>query len=1104
MKRWLREVLGILVVLFVVGLADPASMQAEAAGYDPGAAVNYAIGHYTVNDSIKCAEFVYNCLTKGGGLDLGDKITQCHVLRNKLLSMGFTEQQYTYKSSTGGRIYNDGNIKAGDVVFWKKPGEATYPHVGIISGIDSKNSAEYIGHNFADRSVWLGSYPGDSRAYTYEVYILHYPTESQVTEPQAVKVQQIRLSYSGKTIARVNRTITNTEATVSPSNASNRSVVWESSNAAVATVTGTGDGGRTASIHTVGVGSAVITCRAADGSNVSASFEIEVHAGLDKTKLLEARNMVPENMDQNYTSDSVARVNQRLAEVNNWLSDSNDIDTNQGLADSSAQSLIHAVNALVPNHTHQWDSRTPDKAAGVIHYTCSTCGTTKDVTAPTVTIREIDYQFPTPTLGEHPFAEAQYGTITSHNVPDYVTITADIVYPDGTKTTDYDYKPSCFADAYYGPDSTENYCIPGENPYELSTKDVFEHGRYTFFSTYSLQSDAFFTSSTPVVTCNGVTLTDTYETGASEDSAGMYKIEISQDDPTWISLYLTKNYVVEGPHSWVLTDTNDCTGEAYYQCDKCGEYKTEKLEPVVNLQHADFSVPVPQAGSKPYPITTEEYDRTHPDYAVVSADVTKDGVTTHVDDFLPEFNAERGYSFHNASWYLLDDNGNAEKELGPDDTFEAGRTYEICTIYELRFHGSYVTDSLTITINNETPVDTHIKPIYDNPDDLCAVLLTASQTFTVPEEEHTWSEDWSYDDTAHWHACTDASCSITDSEDMKDYAEHTWDDGEVTKEATVDEPGEKTYTCTVCGAVKTETISKEDENKSDEDMEITKQSLSDDVLTDGMKDAGFTSVDKVTEALEAEVSELDGFDPEENTSVFDLSIRCRVTDSDGNITYRDYTEEELAGGVTVTIPYPDGTSGDGWDFAVFHMKHDGSIEQMKIDDEEKDGLRVTFTSLSPVLVSAKEEEDSEDDNESHPHVHEMRWEITTEPTEFSDGEKQYHCITCGYVEYTAPLSAFEVWNCKVADSIQNAKQGATVSVDATRMGWISFAPIVFQKLDKRPDVTLDLLYRYQGKKYEMVIPAGADLSKVGDFANESSDHCCGFLYLGQFFETEEQ
>jgi hypothetical protein len=41
---------------------------------------------------------------------------------------------------------------------------------------------------------------------------------------------------------------------------------------------------------------------------------------------------------------------------------------------------------------------------------------------------------------------------------------------------------------------------------------------------------------------------------------------------------------------------------------------------------------------------------------------------------------------------------------------------------------------------------------------------------------------------------------------------HTWDDGEITKKATCVATGVKTYTCTVCGTTKTETIAKDSSN----------------------------------------------------------------------------------------------------------------------------------------------------------------------------------------------------------------------------------------------------------------------------------------------------
>ena len=56
------------------------------------------------------------------------------------------------------------------------------------------------------------------------------------------------------------------------------------------------------------------------------------------------------------------------------------------------------------------------------------------------------------------------------------------------------------------------------------------------------------------------------------------------------------------------------------------------------------------------------------------------------------------------------------------------------------------------------------------------------------------------DETNHWKEC---SCG-----EKNEIVAHTWNNGEVTKEATVDEEGVKTYTCTYCSYTKTESIAK--------------------------------------------------------------------------------------------------------------------------------------------------------------------------------------------------------------------------------------------------------------------------------------------------------
>ena len=54
--------------------------------------------------------------------------------------------------------------------------------------------------------------------------------------------------------------------------------------------------------------------------------------------------------------------------------------------------------------------------------------------------------------------------------------------------------------------------------------------------------------------------------------------------------------------------------------------------------------------------------------------------------------------------------------------------------------------------------------------------------------------------------CKDCGEKLSDGKTIAKTTEHTWDAGKVTKAATCTEKGVKTYTCTVCGATKTEEI----------------------------------------------------------------------------------------------------------------------------------------------------------------------------------------------------------------------------------------------------------------------------------------------------------
>ena len=86
---------------------------------------------------------------------------------------------------------------------------------------------------------------------------------------------------------------------------------------------------------------------------------------------------------------------------------------------------------------------------------------------------------------------------------------------------------------------------------------------------------------------------------------------------------------------------------------------------------------------------------------------------------------------------------------------------------------------------------------------LMFVLSLSVLTACNKNGEHNFSEEWSNNETHHWHACADKGCKET-----KDKAEHSWNGGNVTVEPTTEKEGAMVYTCTVCRREKTEKIDK--------------------------------------------------------------------------------------------------------------------------------------------------------------------------------------------------------------------------------------------------------------------------------------------------------
>lgn len=83
--------------------------------------------------------------------------------------------------------------------------------------------------------------------------------------------------------------------------------------------------------------------------------------------------------------------------------------------------------------------------------------------------------------------------------------------------------------------------------------------------------------------------------------------------------------------------------------------------------------------------------------------------------------------------------------------------------------------------------------------DICGTSYNSTDLTNHDADTNTWE----YDENGHWNPCLRTGC-----EEHLNAAAHTFDDGVITTKPTEKTEGVKTYTCTVCGYEKTESIEK--------------------------------------------------------------------------------------------------------------------------------------------------------------------------------------------------------------------------------------------------------------------------------------------------------
>ncbi len=84
---------------------------------------------------------------------------------------------------------------------------------------------------------------------------------------------------------------------------------------------------------------------------------------------------------------------------------------------------------------------------------------------------------------------------------------------------------------------------------------------------------------------------------------------------------------------------------------------------------------------------------------------------------------------------------------------------------------------------------------------VACILLASMITLTSCFHKCEFTEEWTSNSSAHWHACSKEKCGK-----VSDKAAHTWDEGRITTKAKQEAEGVKTYFCSVCDHTKKEGV----------------------------------------------------------------------------------------------------------------------------------------------------------------------------------------------------------------------------------------------------------------------------------------------------------
>ena len=309
-------------------------------------------------------------------------------------------------------------------------------------------------------------------------------------------------------------------------------------------------------------------------------------------------------------------------------------------------------------------------------------------------------------------------------------------------------------------------------------------------------------------------------TGISEGdttiSASLYGLTAHQTAA--VKVHNCENHWDDGK----ITTTPTCTktGVKQYTCTICSETKTEEIAALGHDYSSDWTIDTAAAcetvGSKSHHCTRCDSKKDVTEIPASGHSWNDGAITTEptcTDEGVKTFTCNACGKTRTEAVAALGHNYSSDWTIDTAAVCETvGSKSHHCTrcdskidVTEIPASGHSWNDGAITT--EPTCTDEGVKTFTCN-------ACGKTRTEAVAALGHNYSSDWTIDTAAvcetvgsKSHHCTRCDSKI-DVTEIPASGKHTWNNGIITKPATIAEEGVKTYTCTVCGVTRTETIAK--------------------------------------------------------------------------------------------------------------------------------------------------------------------------------------------------------------------------------------------------------------------------------------------------------